>query len=141
MSVNNDRFRQRIHQRVTVAKNKHAEVYRRLFLDIDNRLTAKSPVDTGRFKNNWNWSSGAIDFSTNDSKSGSAFGTPGGNNLPEIAGLRINGQMVYVTNSLPYSKRLEDGWSKQAPAGMISVTIVELKGAIIAIGAQVRLMK
>ena len=141
MSVNNDRFRQRIRQRVTVAKGKHAEVYRRLFLDIDNRLTAKSPVDTGRFKNNWNWSSGTIDFSTNDSKSGAGFGTPGGKNLPEIVGLKINGQMVYVTNSLPYSKRLEDGWSKQAPAGMISVTIAELKGAIRAIGAQVRLMK
>lgn len=142
MSVNNDRFRQRIHQRVTVAKGKHAEVYRRLFLDIDNRLTAKSPVDTGRFKNNWNWSSGTIDFSTTDAVSSAPFGASDGKNIPIIASLKIDGRTVYCTNSLPYAKRIDDGmWSKQAWGGVVSVTIAELKGAIRAIGAQVRLMK
>ena len=36
------------------------------------------------------------------------------------------GQTIFITNSLPYAYRLEyDGWSRQAPAGMVRVTVVE----------------
>jgi len=35
------------------------------------------------------------------------------------------GKIHYIQNSVPYIERLEDGYSKQAPAGMVSVTRAE----------------
>lgn len=36
-----------------------------------------------------------------------------------------SGHKHYLTNSLPYAKRLEEGWSKQAPNGMVALTVAE----------------
>jgi len=36
----------------------------------------------------------------------------------------------YITNNLPYGPALEDGHSKQAPAGMVSLTMIEFQGII-----------
>jgi hypothetical protein len=33
------------------------------------------------------------------------------------------GDVVHMANNLPYARRLEDGWSKQAPAGMVKLTV------------------
>lgn len=33
---------------------------------------------------------------------------------------------VFITNGLPYAQRLENGWSKQAPLGMVALTVQEL---------------
>jgi hypothetical protein len=41
------------------------------------------------------------------------------------------GPPIYITNSVPYINRLEyEGWSKQAPAGMVRVTVAELQAFI-----------
>ncbi|MGI4847552.1 MAG: hypothetical protein ACRYGK_05370 [Janthinobacterium lividum] len=38
------------------------------------------------------------------------------------------GYVAYVQNNLPYAERLENGWSKkQAPAGMVGVTVAEFQ--------------
>lgn len=37
---------------------------------------------------------------------------------------------VFITNGLPYAERLENGWSKQAPLGMVALTVQELKFVI-----------
>ena len=42
--------------------------------------------------------------------------------VPELAG-----NVVYLTNNLPYAQRLEyEGWSKQAPAGMVRVNMARI---------------
>jgi len=33
------------------------------------------------------------------------------------------GDIVYLANNLPYAQRLEDGWSQQAPEGMVKLTV------------------
>jgi hypothetical protein len=35
------------------------------------------------------------------------------------------GKVHFLTNNLPYALRLEYGWSKQAPHGMVGVTVKE----------------
>ncbi len=40
------------------------------------------------------------------------------------------GDVIYLANSLPYIRRLEYGWSKQAPAGMVRGTVGEFQQAI-----------
>ncbi len=37
---------------------------------------------------------------------------------------------IEIFNSQPYAQRVENGWSTQAPAGMMKVTISEYKGYI-----------
>jgi hypothetical protein len=40
------------------------------------------------------------------------------------------GKIYYFTNNLPYAWPLEDGHSKQAPAGMVSLAKVEFQGNV-----------
>jgi hypothetical protein len=35
------------------------------------------------------------------------------------------GSIFYLTNNLPYGERLEYGYSKQAPSGMVRITLAE----------------
>lgn len=40
-------------------------------------------------------------------------------------------QSVYIVNGLPYAERLENGWSKQAPLGIVALTVQELQNVIL----------
>jgi len=37
---------------------------------------------------------------------------------------------IHLSNNLPYIQRLENGWSQQAPAGMVAVTVNEFERVI-----------
>lgn len=37
------------------------------------------------------------------------------------------GDSIYMVNNLPYAQRLENGWSTQAPRGMVKVTETQFK--------------
>lgn len=91
-------------------------------------LVLKSPVDTGRFRANWNLGVGTMDVATSEAtdKAGAAV-------VARVAAMMAEqkaGQVFYITNSLPYAKPLEYGHSKQAPAGMVRLTFAELPGMI-----------
>lgn len=91
--------------------------------------TWKSPPPPGyrpgTFKANWNVSIGAPDLSTRDVQDPTGAGTYQ-TGLAKIESMQL-GDVVFITNSLPYSRRLEyDGWSLQAPLGMVRVTIAGL---------------
>ena len=40
------------------------------------------------------------------------------------------GHVFYLVNNLPYIRRLEQGWSQQAPAGMVAVTVSEFQQTV-----------
>lgn len=44
---------------------------------------------------------------------------------------RAAGPIYYLTNNVPYAQRLEHGWSRQAPTGVVGVTVTEF-GALVA---------
>jgi hypothetical protein len=93
-------------------------VHRKVVFDLTNSVIRLSPVKTGRFRNNWNVAKGEVNKSTND---GTGDPTAG---LQSVVDSLTTGGVVYITNSLPYAIRLEYGWSKQAPQGMVRVTVV-----------------
>jgi hypothetical protein len=80
----------------------------------------RSPIDTGRFRANWNVSFGAPDYTT-------TLSTAEGRGLSEAdKALRLPvGGVVYLSNGLPYARRLEHGWSRQAPTGMVRLSVVK----------------
>ena len=98
-------------------------VVRKIALDMFRRVIIKSPVDTGRFKSNWQVAIGSIPFGTlelND-KTGAAT-------IAQVTAATLGlkaGDVIYLVNNLAYARALEYGHSKQAPAGMVRVTIAE----------------
>lgn len=113
---------------VDKAKGNINLVVRKVALDLFSRVIEKSPVDTGRFKGNWQVAIGSIPAGTlelND-KDGSAT-------ISRVTAETLNlsaGQIIYLVNNLAYARRLEFGYSKQAPAGMVRITVTEY-GAIV----------
>jgi len=81
-----------------------------------------SPVDTGRFRANWNMSYQEPDFGTSDTNDE-------GRGLQEAAkALTFSiGDVAYLCNGLPYAQRLEYGWSQQAPGGMVRISGADFK--------------
>jgi hypothetical protein len=76
----------------------------------------------GHFKANWQGGSGSPNYQTTDDidPTGEISITNISQAIPEKAG-----GVFYITNSLPYAQRLEDGWSSQAPQGMVKLTELE----------------
>lgn len=100
-----------------------ALVVRKTSLDMFSRIVMRSPVDTGRFRNNWNVSIGKPVSDTNDGVDPS-----GGKAIGKIAAVSATyklGDTIWMSNGLPYSWPLERGHSKQAPIGMVGITVQE----------------
>lgn len=113
-------FALELRQLIEKAKASPIAVVRKATLDILSSVVDMSPVDTGRFKNNWNMAYGAPDLSVTINTD------PNGGEVKSralAASARYNGQDVYITNNLPYAIPLEYGHSGQAPNGMVRVTV------------------
>lgn len=107
-----------------------AVVTRRLTLELFNGLTEKTPVDTGRARANWQVDIGAPAFTEKRIRGAS---TAPGRVLPFPAGMKskIDGtETVWITNTLPYIRFLEEGSSLQAPNGMLALTVAQVQGEI-----------
>lgn len=96
---------------------KHVRV---IALAMLNEIVLRSPVDTGRFRGNNIVSVGTPVYAPVESldKSGGATIQRG---LSVMTGLEPYTQ-VFLQNSLPYAEALENGHSKQAPAGIYEVS-------------------
>lgn len=110
------------------AGDKAELVVRKVALDMGGQLIDRSPVDTGRFKNNWVTSMGSMSTATGGNADPSA-GTARTLLKTQVDGWKP-GQTIFITNSLPYAMRLEHGHSKQAPAGMVKLTVQNYAQAV-----------
>jgi hypothetical protein len=89
-----------------------------------NRLVDRTPVDTGAAKFHWfmrlvpdeKFDPTRVDPSGEQPKKGAK----------RTAKLFRIGQIVYLVNSAPYFKYLEHGSSKQAPQGVVAITLAEM---------------
>lgn len=100
------------------AGDKAALVVRKTAIELQNSMIERSPVDTGRFKSNWQCGIGVRNAVISDAPGSDAKGR-----TAEVLNGWEPGQTIYLTNSLPYSLRLENGWSQQAPSGMVRLTV------------------
>lgn len=96
---------------------------RYVMLEFRTRLIVRSPVDTGRFRNNWQYGvevapSGVIEGAD---RSGADVSARIAAQIP----VKAAGHVHYLVNNLPYGQSLEDGGSKQAPSGVVGITLLE----------------
>lgn len=78
-------------------------------------IIVESPIDTGRFAANWVYAFGAADTTTTSgSYAGDAEKQGSINRLTTALGGIEIGQVFFMSNSLAYAQRLEDGWSMKS---------------------------
>lgn len=98
---------------------------------VGNPTLWKSPPPKGyvggRARGNWNVNIGSINAPVSDTKK--ATDGLSAENLAAFSSWQpLKGQTIWLANGLPYMLRLEyEGWSKQAPAGMVRVSLKEVK--------------
>lgn len=104
-------------------------VCKKVGIEVFASVVRRTPVDTGRARGNWVVSIGSPSSMISAALDSGAYGgNPGsasaGQANAALADFKI-GQAIYIMNNLPYINRLENGYSKQAPAGMVAVTTTE----------------
>jgi hypothetical protein len=100
-------------------------VLQKVALELLSRIVYKTPVDTGRARGNWQVTldTPATGYNT-DKKDGT--GTAAIAEGVSVITQAPNDGLIWITNNLPYIERLENGWSNQAPAGMVKVALEEV---------------
>lgn len=121
---------------VAKAKKNPETVMRSVSLKLFSAIIKASPVDTGRFRGNWQTT--GVTPAT-----GLLAGVdPTGNKAVNSAATFITNAPGWntftLTNNLPYAERLEYGWSKQAPTGIVRVNVIRFQQLINEEAAKVR---
>ena len=109
------------------------EVRKAYAFALYSSIVQKTPVDTGRARGNWNISTGQVDSTTRPEQKTPQYSSSA--QMPEPKG----DEPIYISNNLPYITTLEyggypknpkggngkteNGYSKQAPNGMVGVTL------------------
>lgn len=119
--MSNEAFKHNFAALLAKAGEKAELVVRKTALELQSQMIQASPVDTGRFRANWQCGIGAVNQTTTN-RAGKVGYAALGRTSEALQGWKP-GQTIYLTNSLPYAKRLENGWSKQAPAGIVALTV------------------
>ena len=127
---------------VEKAKDKADLVVRKVSLEMFKRVIQKSPVDTGRFKSNWQAAIGSVPKGTlglddsithkggreTDRGAAHRFEAAGAASFTRVNQVALNGKagdVIYLVNNLSYANALEYGHSGQAPSGMVRLSILE----------------
>ena len=105
------------------------QVTRAAIIDVSTDVIKQTPVDSGRARGNW--------FASIDNPIQSPILTEkdvtGAMSIARTNAVAAGapGNKYYLTNNLPYIFRLEyQGWSKQAPQGMVRVSVLRFHAAL-----------
>lgn len=128
----------------------HLALMKKIALDLLKKIVLRTPVgnpDTwknpdahppgyvgGRARANWQVSLDVLpgDAHTIDKVDASGRGAISDGTL-ELLRLTQPYGVIWIFNNLPYMVRLENGWSRQAPQGMVQLSVIEVDSAV---GAQ-----
>lgn len=106
-------FESQLNAFVSGTEKKVERTVRAVKLELFRSVILDTPVDTGRARGNWQatLNSPATEEIENESMSVALAGVAA--NLGKV------NDVSFLANNLPYIEELEDGSSKQAPAGMV----------------------
>ena len=128
LSANADQFSAALRNVAVLVKADISTAIRKGVLDVFRNIVKRSPVDTGAYR----------------ASHGIANMEPAGNEdiVKGRKGEKISASValakgvnwtwkvgdgdIFIFNNLPYAERIENGWSKQAPAGCYRVALVEM---------------
>lgn len=121
---------------VTGAKQRANDAVGRIVVGVSAEIDMRSPVDTGRFRGNWQLGVNSVPSGTlaNLDKTGNATQARIAASVPDEAA----GHVFWIVNNLPYATRLEHGYSRQAPQGMVGLTLTRFQSIVNEAAAAVR---
>ncbi|MBE0534772.1 MAG: HK97 gp10 family phage protein [Phycisphaerae bacterium] len=98
----------------------------KIVLEALRRVVMRTPVDTGRARGNWH-----VTINRRSDHVNAALRDPDGSKTIADGYAAIKDlppfSTVWITNNLEYIEFLEHGSSKQAPEGMVALTVDELR--------------
>lgn len=110
----------------------------KIVIGVSQRLDARSPVGDasywknpppkgyigGRFRGSWNLGIGVVpaDVETIDPSGAETQGR-----IIAAIPQKASGEVYYLVNATPYGRRIEEGWSRQAPQGLVGLTVIEFQ--------------
>ena len=100
-------------------------LFKKVCFDLSNSIIMDTSVLSGRARGNWQPDINSIqnDVLEVEDKSGNAT-------VAKVASQTNNlklGQFFTLTNNLPYILRLEYGWSKKSPNGMLGINVMRFQ--------------
>lgn len=104
-----------------VVEEELGQLRTRIAADVHKGIVLATPVDTGRARGSWAISYTAPVPQDMISRSGAEVISRGYRQLAAKANKPF--EKVVISSSLPYIGKLESGTSRQAPAGMVAVTM------------------
>lgn len=119
------RFAENMRRRAREVEENSTRGVRRIALAAFRMVVRTTPYDTGRAISNWRLSVG---FAYRPVREPFSYkGGASANWSAALAEAQVTAQQftvrkgsaIFLTNSVPYILRLNEGWSKQAPAGFI----------------------
>lgn len=137
-----DRFALDLSRFVAKAKGNSRLVIKKVVLDVGTSVVLKTPVGDpdnwempaptgyvgGRARGSWQYAQGSpleVEPGTVDESGSAPLGRITGGLVGDVACEH------FITSNVPYMRRLEyDGWSSQAPEGMVRKTLVEYQDFI-----------
>jgi hypothetical protein len=112
------------------AERKVADTMLDIFLDAafeaDQQLVLATPVRTGRARSNW---IASFNIPSDEVRGPLEVSAALSQNMPTIATAKL-GDIIYLSNNLPYIGSLNDGSSAQAPAGFVQKVEAAVKASV-----------
>lgn len=97
---------------------------RKITLELHGDLVRTTPVDTGWARANWLPRVGRPAQNAAGSRDNvGAAGTAAQTGIAQVLSYMLARGLVFVTNNVPYIERLNDGHSRQEPAGFVQRAI------------------
>ena len=125
-----EQFQRRMGKLATGVEKNADKTVRKVALAIDQTVVLATPVDTGRARANWIVALDAAASETTEAADPSGAGAIG-QGAGVIAGYDGDRNAeIHITNNLSYIGRLNDGSSRQAPAGFVPQAVKAGAGAV-----------
>lgn len=108
-------------------EQKSLDVFRKSARQLCTMVLYRTPVDTGRLRANW---IPGISLSTEIKNTTDRSGNGVLRDLDSVLTNTKLGDSLYFVNNLVYAGPIENGWSAQAPVGMLKVSIKSWKAIV-----------
>lgn len=105
-------------------------VLKKVIFQLFRAIILHTPVDTGRAASSWAMSKhnpGDFVWPPIDKKTQASPAAAAGNAMQNIVPVDDVNSVYYIYNNVEYILELENGKSRQAPAGMVAVSLAEVE--------------
>lgn len=105
---------------VKIQKEAVPRCMRNFMVEFYRQCTISTPVDTGRARWGWNCTIGTPSFTV---PAEGKYNIDAGRAVKTFTVSAVTGEeTLYVTNAVPYIGKLNEGWSRQAPARFVELS-------------------